>query len=133
MTIFNIVWSLIIIAYPSIGLFTLFDPEFEKEMLLDSFWMVYIFGSVQVALVMFNHDIILGEAAQKLHAKTSSLLDNVTWMNSVVNVLNVLVFSGFCIFAEDDHLKWKAAQIDDSVEIEHPGGGPKEEDEPITL
>ena len=54
---------------------------------------------MQMAMVLFNHDIILGEAARKLRAETDTLVDNVTWMNSTVSTLNILVYSGFCIFA----------------------------------
>ena len=105
MPLFNFLWTTMIIMYPSIAFYSLFYPDFQQELLLESFWIIYIFGTLQVAMVMFNHDIILGEAARKLRVQTSTLVDNVTWMNTTVSTLNIFVFSGFCIFAEQDYLK----------------------------
>ena len=95
---------------------------------MDAFWVVYIFGTLQIALVMFNHDIILGEAARKLKVQTDTLVDNVTWMNTTVNTLNIFVFSGFCYFAEQDYLRQQ--KNDKPTPLKPP---PYEEDEVIGL
>eukprot|EP00354_Favella_ehrenbergii_P012331 CAMPEP_0170467154 /NCGR_PEP_ID=MMETSP0123-20130129/10832_1 /TAXON_ID=182087 /ORGANISM="Favella ehrenbergii, Strain Fehren 1" /LENGTH=127 /DNA_ID=CAMNT_0010733435 /DNA_START=177 /DNA_END=560 /DNA_ORIENTATION=- len=125
---------MIIIAYPTVGFKALYDEDFEQNLLLDSFWMVYIFGVLQVALVMFNHDIILGEAARKLRVQEDSLLGNVAWMNTTVSVLNVLVFSGFSVFAEQDYLRdlEKTGDKDKDEDEDDRDYGPYDEDEEIT-
>ena len=81
-------------------LYSLLTPQFEQDLFLESYWMVYIFGVIQAGLLLFNHDIHLGRAAVKLDAYRNGIVDAIVWSNTVISMLTVVTYSTFSAFAE---------------------------------
>ena len=81
-------------------------------------------------MVMFNHDLILGEVAHKLKAQTDTLVDNVAFVNTTISTLDILVFSAFCIFAEQDYLRYVIENPKKDLPEPSPQSMEEDQDEP---
>ena len=103
---FNFIWTILVAAYPSLTLYAMLTPSLEEEILKHAFWVIYIFGTIQVGLVTFNYEIILGDAAKKFKTQASPLVGSIAWLNTALSVLTVLVHGVFATFAERDFTAW---------------------------
>ena len=63
---FEMLWTLMNAFYPSSAIYFMLQPDLEKSLLLDYFWIVYIAVPVQLALIFLNFDLHLGSAAKQL-------------------------------------------------------------------
>ena len=66
--------------------------------------MVYIFSAIQTAFIIFNQDILAGEASDKLNVDSNALVRNLTILNTIIGLLNVLGFATYSSYADDDYI-----------------------------
>ena len=87
---FEIVWYSFTLFYPTAALAYMLSPDLELAMLVNDFWVVYIFAVLYSGLIFVNYDLILGDAARELEITNTDLVKTMTVTSTILATLTVI-------------------------------------------
>ena len=108
----EIQFSLFCFVLPGLNIYFLIDNYMQEWLLIEQFWLVWLFAFLQASLAFMNYDFVFGVYSSYFELHTPKSVQVSAILNIIFSSLAIVSFMVYSFFARLDLLKANKTVVD---------------------